>query len=149
MKSFEHLVLASLVAVSTCTGVAAQQVYRCGSSYSQTPCAGAVVVPTDDPRTAEQRAAAKQGLIADKALAKDLEATRRKDAAQALAADKLALARAEAAHKKTDVKQATPANAKKKTGGTRKAKAKEPAFFTATDGATSSKKKSSSKAGKS
>ena len=140
MKSFKHLVLASLVAVSTCTAGAAQQVYRCGSSYSQTPCAGGVAVQTDDPRTEEQRAAAKQGLSADKALAKDLEATRRKEAAQAMAADKLALARAEAAHKKPEVKKPAPEKAKKKSAGTRTAKVKEPEFFTATDGVVKKKK---------
>jgi hypothetical protein len=34
----------------------AQNVYRCGESYSNQPCAGATVVPTDDPRSAAQRA---------------------------------------------------------------------------------------------
>jgi hypothetical protein len=148
MKSFSHLVLACLAAVSTCTVAATQQVYRCGSSYSQTPCAGGVAVQTDDPRTEEQRAAAKQGLSADKALAKDLEATRRKDAAQAMAADKLALARAEAAHNKPEVKKPAAEKAKKKAATTRTAKVKEPEFFTATDGAVK-KKKASKKTAKS
>lgn len=44
MKSFKSLVLASLVAFSACFDAAAQPVYRCGSSYSQTPCTGAVTV---------------------------------------------------------------------------------------------------------
>jgi hypothetical protein len=34
----------------------AQNVYRCGESYSNTPCPGGTVVPTDDPRSAAQRA---------------------------------------------------------------------------------------------
>lgn len=34
----------------------AQNVYRCGESYSNTPCPGARVVPTDDPRSAAQKA---------------------------------------------------------------------------------------------
>lgn len=34
----------------------AQNVYRCGESYSNTPCPGATVVPTDDPRSPAQRA---------------------------------------------------------------------------------------------
>ncbi len=149
MKSFKTLIPACLVLLAACTGAAAQQVYRCGNSYSQTPCAGAVPVQTDDPRTAEQRAAAQQSQSAAKALARDMEATRRKDAAQAMAADKLALARAVAAQKKAEDKKPTPAKAKKKAGGTRTVKVKEPEFFTATDGAANSKKKTSKKAAKS
>ncbi|GAC1607037.1 MAG: hypothetical protein NVS3B2_15530 [Ramlibacter sp.] len=34
----------------------AQPVYRCGGSYGNQPCPGGVVVPTDDPRSAAQRA---------------------------------------------------------------------------------------------
>ena len=34
----------------------AQNVYRCGESHSNTPCPGARVVPTDDPRSAAQKA---------------------------------------------------------------------------------------------
>lgn len=69
-----------------------------------------------------------------------MEATRRKDEAQAMAADKLALARAEAAHKKPEVKKPAPEKAKKKSATTRTAKVKEPEFFTATDGAVKKKK---------
>ena len=36
--------------------VQAQPVYRCGGSYSNQPCQGGVVVPTEDPRSAAQRA---------------------------------------------------------------------------------------------
>jgi len=34
----------------------AQPIYRCGNTYSQTPCADAVVVSADDSRTAAQKA---------------------------------------------------------------------------------------------
>ena len=37
---------------------AAQGVYRCGDSYSQKPCPGGSQVPTDDARSASQRAQA-------------------------------------------------------------------------------------------
>ena len=33
-----------------------KNVYRCGGSYSNTPCPGGTVVPADDPRSAAQRA---------------------------------------------------------------------------------------------
>lgn len=34
----------------------AQTIYRCGNSYSQTPCMGAIVVSADDSRTSDQKA---------------------------------------------------------------------------------------------
>ena len=49
----------------------AQAIYRCGNSYSQTPCAGGSVVDADDRRSAEQKAqtdaaAAQAGRQADR-----------------------------------------------------------------------------------
>jgi hypothetical protein len=38
----------------------AQAVYRCGSTYSQTPCPDGRIVPATDPRSAAQRAEAKR-----------------------------------------------------------------------------------------
>jgi hypothetical protein len=143
MKSFNHLVLTSLAALSLCHSASAQSVYRCGNSYSQTPCAGAVAVQTDDPRTEDQRAQAKLGLTSDKALAKDLEATRRKDDALSLAQMKAA----QASQHKKDVAVKPPEKKadSKKAGASRKVTLKNqaPEFFTATDGATNKKKKSS------
>ena len=119
MKSFKHLALTTVAVLSICQAAAAQQVYRCGNSYSQTPCTGAIAINTDDARTPEQRAEAKQALASDKALAKELEASRRKDEARALAADKQALAQAAARHKKLEkpvaVKKPAVANKRKAT----------------------------------
>jgi hypothetical protein len=141
MKSFQHLVLTTVAALSVCHAASAQQVFRCGNSYSQTPCAGAVAVNTDDPRTDEQRAQAKQGLNSDKALAKDLEATRRKDESMALA--QMKTAQTSQSKKVAAAKPVEKKAASKKAGETRtvKIKNKEPEFFTATDGATTKKKK--------
>jgi hypothetical protein len=139
MKSLKHLVLPALTLLLASSGTSAQTVYRCGNSYSQTPCAGAVAVPAEDARTDAQRAAARQALASDKALAKDMEASRLKDEAMALAREK-ALASA-TAHKKPESKKTTEVKTRKKAGSSRTAKAKEPEFFTATDGATRSKKK--------
>jgi hypothetical protein len=145
MKSFKHLVLTTAAALSVCHGAAAQQVYRCGNSYSQKPCAGAIAVNTDDPRTDTQRAEAKQALASDKALAKDLEANRRKEEALALAQIKAA----QANHgKKPEASKPTEKKVPgKKAGATRKVtlKNKEPEFFTATNGAVGKKKKSAGK----
>lgn len=43
----------------------AQNVYRCGDSYSNQPCAGASVVMADDPRSAAQRAATEAATTRD------------------------------------------------------------------------------------
>jgi hypothetical protein len=145
MKSFQHLVLTTLTALSVCQSASAQQVFRCGNSYSQTPCSGAVAVQTEDPRTDEQRAQAKQGLTSDKALAKDMEATRRKDESMALAQMKAAQA---SQTKKVAATKPTEKKADSKKAGairTVKVKDKEPEFFTATDGATTKKTKSATK----
>ncbi len=152
MKSFQRLVLPAVTAIAALCiypTVNAQQVYRCGNSYSQTPCDGAIAINTDDPRTEAQRAEAKAGLSSDKALAKDLEATRRKDEATALAQQKAVQAsndKKTAAGKLAEKKESKK-NEKKKAGGVRTVKVKnaEPEFFTATDGATTKKKKAASK----
>jgi hypothetical protein len=144
MKSFQHLVLTTIAALSVCPGASAQQVYRCGNSYSQTPCAGAVAVSTDDPRSDDQRAQAKQGLTSDKELAKDLEATRRKDESMALAQMKATQA---SQHKKeAGSKPPEKKEAKKKVGATRKVNVKneDPGVFTAAVGGSTKKKKTTS-----
>jgi hypothetical protein len=145
MKSFQHLALSTLAALSVCPIATAQQVFRCGNSYSQTPCAGAVAVQTDDSRTDEQRAQAKQGLTNDKALAKDMEATRHKDESMALAQMKTAQASQSKKVSATKPTEKKADNKKASTTRTVKVKDKEPEFFTATDGATTKKKKSTAK----
>jgi G3E family GTPase len=140
MKSFKHLVLTSLAALGICHGASAQQVFRCGNSYSQTPCTGAIAVNTDDPRTDAQRAQAKQGLSSDKALARELEATRRKDESMALAHMKAAQSdqRKKVATGKPAEKKA--AHKKAETTRTVTVKNQQPEFFTATDGSAARKK---------
>ena len=56
----------------------AQNVYRCGESYSNQPCAGATVVPTDDPRSAAQRAQTDAATRRDARSAQVLESERLK-----------------------------------------------------------------------
>ena len=49
--------IAVLLALSACwVPASAQDVYRCGQSYSNIPCPGGIVVATADPRSAAQRA---------------------------------------------------------------------------------------------
>ncbi len=144
MQRLKSLAITALLLAVGSAG--AQTVYRCGSSYSQTPCANAVEVQTDDPRSDAQRAAAREGLARDKALAKDLEASRRKDEAAALAAnkqameqEKLAIARASAARKKQET--VVP----KKASSATKRKAKPPEVFMSNSTAGSGKKSKTKK----
>lgn len=56
--------------------LAAQTVYRCGNSYSESPCAGGKAVKVDDARTPEQQAKAKADHEEAKKSAKELERER-------------------------------------------------------------------------
>ena len=64
-----------IAACSALTWAGAQNIYKCGSVYSQAPCPGGTVVQTDDPRSAEQQrqtaAAAQRDAKAAAALEKD------------------------------------------------------------------------------
>lgn len=65
----------------------AQKTYRCGNTYSQTPCAGAVAIDTQDARTEAQKnqADSTTGRLtaAQKALETERLAREKKEAAQA------------------------------------------------------------------
>jgi hypothetical protein len=53
-NAFAFFVLGA-VSVLTPLGTHAQQVYKCGSTYSQTPCAEAKTLTLQDPRSAQQK----------------------------------------------------------------------------------------------
>ena len=93
MKSFKPYLpaakLAALLLLGCAHGTYAQTVYRCGNSYSQTPCTGAVPVQVDDARSEAQRQASEQGRARDRALAQSMEASRLQDEKLALERDKL------------------------------------------------------------
>lgn len=71
-----------IAACAVCTGAWGQKVYRCGTSYSQTPCAGAVSVEVDDARSPLQKAQADQAITRDVAAANTLEKARLKEEAR-------------------------------------------------------------------
>ena len=150
MKCFQHLVVAGLTSAALCQTAHAQQVYRCGNSYSQIPCAGAVTVPAEDSRSAAQRAAAQENLKRDKTLAKELEASRRKDEAELLAREKVAkaaqaaTAKADAAKAKAASKQEQSADSTKQAGSKKSGtagKKGEPFTVTLSSGKEKKKKK--------
>lgn len=68
--------LALLLAVAGTTVQAAGPVYRCGSSYSQTPCPGGTQLEAGDPRTAAQRAEARRIAAAERNAARKAEQER-------------------------------------------------------------------------
>lgn len=110
------LILA-IAAMSLCTGLSAQTVYRCGSSYSQTPCPGGGTVDATDSRSAEQRKAHEASVKHEKRAGDTLEKTRLKEEAAAQrAAEKADKAQRDAdkaaqkaAAKKSNPKEKLPA----------------------------------------
>ena len=60
-----------------------QTIYRCGTTYSDTPCAQGVKVPTADPRTPAQKAQTDEATARATGLAGQLEKARRSDEAAA------------------------------------------------------------------
>jgi hypothetical protein len=73
-KKANFIIAAALALAGPWTG--AQTVYRCGSSYSQQPCAGAVAVDTSDPRTPGDAARAHGVAAADGKRADAMEKAR-------------------------------------------------------------------------
>ncbi|MBI2746179.1 MAG: hypothetical protein HYX45_11400 [Burkholderiales bacterium] len=108
MKSVS-LILA-IATMSLCTGLSAQTVYRCGSSYSQTPCPGGGPVDATDSRTAEQRKAHEASVKHEKRAGDTLERTRLKEETAA----QRAAEKADKAQRDAD-KAAEKAAAKKST----------------------------------
>lgn len=81
-----HLAIVSTVLWLACTAATAQTVYRCGNSYSQTPCPNGVALDVADPRTPAQRAEAAAAAARDTQTANALEKTRLAEEAKVEAA---------------------------------------------------------------
>ena len=113
------------------TGAMAQKtVYRCGTSYSQVPCDGAVAINAGDARSRADKAAADQATKRDMKQAQDMEKARVKDEKEALAQGKLAAKDFEKSAAKTKAKPKSTQDeesSKKKP----KHKKKDAEFFTA------------------
>ena len=74
--------LVVLAAAAALAPVAAQNVYRCGDSYSQKPCPGGTLVPTEDARSASQRAQTSEAAQRDAKAANAMEKARLKEEAK-------------------------------------------------------------------
>ena len=108
----------------------AQNTYRCGDSYSQTPCPGGVIIDTTDKRTQAQKVQTDKASQRDAQIAAAMEKARLQQEAKDLAANTPA------------VKPATPASARK----TRTSQAKKknaPEMLTVKTAAVTKKKKTS------
>ncbi|MBX9872442.1 MAG: hypothetical protein K2X75_10630 [Burkholderiaceae bacterium] len=113
MKTLPHLLAAT--ALACCATVPAQTVYRCGNSYSQTPCPGGSAVDATDRRTPEQRKAHEASVREEKRAGDTLEKTRLKEEA----ATRKATEQAEKAQRDAD-KAAQKAADKKKSSSKEK-----------------------------
>jgi hypothetical protein len=132
MKFSSCIAIFFIAACAVSTGAMAQKtVYRCGASYSQIPCEGAVAVNADDARTKADKADADKATKRDMKQATEMEKARIKEDKEALAQGKAATkANAKAADKLTSKdkpKEQADDEDKKKP----KHKKKEPEFFTA------------------
>ena len=83
--TFNAICLIAICALST--GATAQITYKCGDSYSQTPCPGAVVIDTADNRTAEQKLQADSATGRDARIAAAMQKTRIEQEKRDLAAN--------------------------------------------------------------
>lgn len=134
------------------TRASAEEVYRCGSTYSQKPCPDAVRVDVQDTRTPAQKAEADAKTQRETAQVQAIEKARQKEEAQQRAANaKLAAAEAKKAAAKPRAKAsaaqgdtASASKGKKKTAKTKK----EPEFFVASVAADKPKAPAKGKAGK-
>lgn len=106
------------------TSAGAQNVYRCGDSYSQSPCAGGVAVDASDSRTRAQQAQAAADTARARQAANALEKDRLKQEEAAARADRQA-PQADAGKAPTATHDTKPAHTSKKKP------AKQPPYFTA------------------
>lgn len=68
----------SVVLLALCPGGRAETIFRCGNSYSQTPCAGAAQINVDDARDPARKKEVDDATQRDAKLAKELEQERLK-----------------------------------------------------------------------
>ena len=135
--------------------VAAQTVYRCGNSYSQSPCPAGVAVVVDDPRSTQQKQETDDAVRRDAKTADSMEKSRQKQEAidrpaqleAARAAQKVAAQKPEKtpvpkkqARKKDKEKE--PGTAVFTSGQNNEAAVKGPKSSKASKGSKGSKKKS-------
>ena len=131
----------AIILIAFCTLLTkaeAQNAYRCGNSYSQTPCPGGVPVDADDSRSKAQKTQSESAIKRDVRTADSMEKIRlRQEEAQKRAVQKAADKPSDKTASTQD-KQAAPGKATHST----KKKARESEYFTAASPGSKKKKKS-------
>ena len=149
MAMLRFFALISIAILAVNSSAAGTNVYKCGSTYSQTPCDGTAPVRMDDSRSQKQKAQSEAVAKNQARTANSLEKTRLKEEAQALAqAKELSQANAKAAalanKKKAVQATADASNPTILSAPTNKSKnKKEPQYFTAKESAMPRKSASS------
>jgi type IV secretory pathway VirB10-like protein len=155
MKYISLIAIIFIASYAISTRANAEDVYRCGSTYSQKPCPDAVKVDVEDSRTPAQKAEADAKTQRETAQVHAIENARQKEEAQQRAARaKLAAADAKKAAANPRTKASAPTTTKgahssagkgkKKTSKTKK----EPEFFVASPAADKPKAPAKGKSGK-
>ena len=131
MNTSRNILPIALLLIAACavsTGAWGQKVYRCGASYSQTPCPDAAIVNAGDARSKAQKTQADQATARDVRTANTLEQARLRD-------EKAATAQSQPTAKGSKSKTSnSKAKTEAKAHGTTQKKSKkekEPEFFTA------------------
>jgi hypothetical protein len=77
MISKRQLVISIFIAANAVmTGVQAENIYKCGNTYSQSPCSGGKLMSVDDSRDPQQKLQQDAATQRDAELAKEMEKTR-------------------------------------------------------------------------
>lgn len=148
MKHATTLAAVFLAICTVSTGAAAQQVYRCGNTYSQKPCTDGVQVDVQDARTPAQKAESEAAVRREASTANAMEKARLQEETQLRAANANAKAAAPSKDKKKNTSKPAPPDAAPvdtKTHKTHAKKKKEPEYFTARGAAVEKPKSAASK----
>ncbi len=87
MQTRPQLAAILIIAGSLSTGLNAQTTYRCGNSYSQMPCTGAVVINASDVRSSAQKKQTDEATAQDAKTADSMERARLQKEQQDLSAN--------------------------------------------------------------
>lgn len=139
-------VIAIMICCAWSFATPAQTVYRCGNSYSQTACAGAVAVAVDDSRSPAQKAQTDAATVQARQLASQMERERLASEQTARSAQRRQNAakgqdRAKVAAKVKLQADASATNKPSRASEKTTKKNKDPEFFTAAAAAPDKKSK--------
>lgn len=134
MNRLTSLAIILMACCALSTRAAAQNAYRCGNSYSQTPCPGGVPVDADDSRSKAQKAQSESVVKRDLRTADSMEKNRLQQE------EALKRATRKPTNKLPDEPTATEPTPGKKTHSTKK-NSKNPEYFTARTSGDKKKKK--------